>query len=100
MLALRLPEAIESRLTALAESTGRTKSFYAKEAILKHLDELEARYLPEYPATSPMDKEEHDRWFRKQVEQGLIEADKPDANWFSEEEVSEYLEQQIRLVSK
>lgn len=45
MLALRLPVEIEQRLEALAKKTGRSKSFYAREAILEHLDELEAGYL-------------------------------------------------------
>ena len=45
MLAIRLPEDIERRLTILANKTGRTKTFYAREAILEHLDELEDRYL-------------------------------------------------------
>ena len=45
MLALRLPEVIERRLTALAERTGRSKSFYAREAILEYLDDLEAAYI-------------------------------------------------------
>ena len=45
MLALRLPEEIERRLAALAKRTGRSKSFYAREAILEHLDDLEAVYL-------------------------------------------------------
>ena len=45
MLALRLPEEIERRLAALAKRTGRSKSFYAREAILEHLDNLEAEYL-------------------------------------------------------
>jgi RHH-type rel operon transcriptional repressor/antitoxin RelB len=39
MLALRLPEEIEIRLEKLAKSTGRTKSFYAREAIIEHLAE-------------------------------------------------------------
>lgn len=47
MLALRLPEEIENRLEALAKNTGRTKSFYAKEAILTHLEELEDAYMAE-----------------------------------------------------
>ena len=33
MLALRLSADIEARLDALAKATGRTKSFYAREAI-------------------------------------------------------------------
>ena len=45
MLAIRLPEDIEARLTALAAKTGRTKTFYAREAILSHLDDMEDAYL-------------------------------------------------------
>ena len=47
MLAIRLPEDIERRLDALAAATGRTKTFYAREAILEHLDNLEDLYLAE-----------------------------------------------------
>lgn len=47
MLAIRLPEDIERRLDALATATGRTKTFYAREAILEHLDDLEDIYLAE-----------------------------------------------------
>jgi RHH-type rel operon transcriptional repressor/antitoxin RelB len=46
MLALRLEE-IEEPLNNLARKTGRTKSFYAREAILEHLDNLEDIYLAE-----------------------------------------------------
>ena len=45
MLAIRLPADIENRLAALAAKTGRTKTFYAKEAILEHLDDIEDKYL-------------------------------------------------------
>lgn len=41
MLALRLPPEIEKRLDALARKTGRTKSFYAREAILRHIEDIE-----------------------------------------------------------
>ena len=47
MLAIRLPAEVERRLDALAKATGRTKTFYASEAILKHLDDLEDLYLAE-----------------------------------------------------
>ena len=47
MLAIRLPTDIEERLDRLAKATGRTKTFYAREAILEHLDELEDLYLTE-----------------------------------------------------
>ena len=45
MLALRLPPKIEKRLAALARKTGRTKSFYAREAILRHIEDLEDYHL-------------------------------------------------------
>ncbi len=47
MLAIRLPTEIENRLERLAKATGRTKTFYAREAILEHLDNLENLYLAE-----------------------------------------------------
>ncbi len=47
MLALRLPEEIEKRLTRLANITNRTKSYYAREAIIRHLTDLEDIYLAE-----------------------------------------------------
>lgn len=47
MLAIRLPESIEKRLDRLAKRTGRTKTFYAREAILAHLDDLEDIYQAE-----------------------------------------------------
>jgi RHH-type rel operon transcriptional repressor/antitoxin RelB len=45
MFAVRLPKEIEDRLEALASQTGRTKSFYARQAIVDHLDDLEDYYL-------------------------------------------------------
>jgi RHH-type rel operon transcriptional repressor/antitoxin RelB len=45
MLALRLPPDIEKRLDALAKKTGRTKSFYAREAILRQIEDIEDDYL-------------------------------------------------------
>lgn len=47
MLAVRLSEDVEERLEALAARTGRTKTFYAREAIEAHLDDLEDFYLAE-----------------------------------------------------
>lgn len=47
MLAIRLPPEIEQRLEKLARKTGRTKTYYAREAILKYLDDLEDLYLAE-----------------------------------------------------
>ena len=45
MLAIRLDPEIEQRLERLAEITGRTKTFYARQAILEHLEDLEDTYL-------------------------------------------------------
>jgi RHH-type rel operon transcriptional repressor/antitoxin RelB len=47
MLAIRLPQSIEKRLEKLARRTGRTKTFYVREAILEHLEDLEDLYLAE-----------------------------------------------------
>ncbi len=47
MLAIRLSEEMESRLETLAKRTGRTKTFYAREAIEQHLEDLEDLYLAE-----------------------------------------------------
>lgn len=44
---IRLPEGIEKRLEYLASQTGRTKSFYVKEAIVDRLNEIEDIYLSE-----------------------------------------------------
>lgn len=53
MLAIRLSSEIEKRLENLARRTGRTKTFYAREAILEHLDDLEDVYLAEQRLLKP-----------------------------------------------
>ena len=45
MIALRLPPEIEERLEALAKATGRSKSFYVREALIEHLEDMEDAYL-------------------------------------------------------
>jgi RHH-type rel operon transcriptional repressor/antitoxin RelB len=47
MIAIRLPQSIEKRLERLARRTGRTKTYYVREAILEHLEDLEDLYLAE-----------------------------------------------------
>lgn len=47
MIAVRLPAMVEKRLDRLAKRTGRTKSFYIREALLSHLDDLEDIYIAE-----------------------------------------------------
>jgi RHH-type rel operon transcriptional repressor/antitoxin RelB len=53
MLALRLQPEIEKRLARLAKKTGRTKSFYAREAIIEHLQDLEDYYLAKERIKNP-----------------------------------------------
>jgi RHH-type rel operon transcriptional repressor/antitoxin RelB len=45
MLALRLPPEIEQRLDVLAKKTGRSKSCFAREAILRQIEDIEDTYL-------------------------------------------------------
>src|SRR6185312_2313656 len=52
MLAIRLPEEVEKRLDALARRTGRTKTFYAREAIMAHLQDLESSHQTPAPRVS------------------------------------------------
>jgi RHH-type transcriptional regulator, rel operon repressor / antitoxin RelB len=59
MLAIRLPESIEKRLEKLARRTGRTKTYYVREAILQHLDDLEDIYLAERVLDRIRDGEEN-----------------------------------------
>jgi RHH-type rel operon transcriptional repressor/antitoxin RelB len=66
MLAIRLPDDIEARLAELAEKTGRTKTFYVREAILEHLDEMEDKYL----ALSRLEKPGK-RWTLDELEQDV-----------------------------
>jgi len=47
MLSIRLDPEIERRLSKLAKETGRTMSFYARELIESHIEDLEDRYLAE-----------------------------------------------------
>jgi len=44
-VSIRLPKDIEERLNRLAALTGRTKSYYLRELIMRGLDELEDYYL-------------------------------------------------------
>lgn len=47
MLSLRLPEELEDRLERLAKTTGRTKTYYAREAIEAYIQDLEDVYRAE-----------------------------------------------------
>lgn len=45
MIAIELDSKIEERLEQLAKKTGRSKIFFAREAIEQHLEDLEDYYL-------------------------------------------------------
>lgn len=66
MLAIRLPEEIEKRLATLAKRTGRTKTFYAKEAIIQYMDDLEDTYL----AVERLEQA-NKHWSQEELEQDL-----------------------------
>lgn len=53
MLAIRLQPELEERLSVLAKRTGRTKTFYARQAIVEHLEDLEDYYLAADAAKKP-----------------------------------------------
>lgn len=45
MLAVRLPKELEERLEYMAKKTGRSKSLFAREAIIENIEALEDYYL-------------------------------------------------------
>lgn len=47
MIGIRIPKSIGERLASLAQRTGRSKTYYIREAIIEHLDDLEDVYLAE-----------------------------------------------------
>lgn len=92
MLAIRLPQEIESRLENLARLSGRTKTFFAREALLTHLDELEAQYLPKLDTLDEDVKEALLSWkaFEETGEsiQWSTQAKPWIKSWFSENELN------------
>ena len=44
LLAIRVPSEIDDRLEALVQKTGRTKTYYVREAILRFLKDTEDTY--------------------------------------------------------
>ena len=45
MVSIRLDDELNQRLNKLAQQTGRTKTFYVREAVQEHLEALEDTYL-------------------------------------------------------
>ena len=71
MLAVRIPEAIQGRLDKLAKLTGRPKSFYVRQALETHLDEIEDTYTALYRLENPTR-----RWTLDELERGLDQQGK------------------------
>jgi RHH-type rel operon transcriptional repressor/antitoxin RelB len=63
MLAVRLPEEIEKRLEMLAKKTGRTKTYYVREAVINQLEDLEDIYLSLERLEKPSK-----RWSQEEIE--------------------------------
>jgi RHH-type transcriptional regulator, rel operon repressor / antitoxin RelB len=68
---VRLDAALKTKLEALSKSTQRSKSWLAAEAI--------AAYV------------EQEAWQIQQIEEAVRAANQPDAEWVSQEKVSEWL---------
>jgi RHH-type rel operon transcriptional repressor/antitoxin RelB len=66
MLAIRISQDIENRLQQLAQKTGRTKTYYAKEAILRFLEDMEDEYLALSRLETPTK-----RWTMDELEKGV-----------------------------
>jgi RHH-type rel operon transcriptional repressor/antitoxin RelB len=65
MLAIRISNDIEKRLQCLAQKTGRTKTYYAREAILRFIEDMEDEYLALSRLETPSK-----RWTLEELEQG------------------------------
>ena len=46
-VSLRLPTELVERISHLAETTGRSRTYYMQEAIKQHIDDLEDLYFAE-----------------------------------------------------
>ncbi len=66
MLAVRIPDEMETRLEKLAALTGRPKSYYVREALSAHLEEIEDTYTALYRLEHPAK-----RWTLTDLEKGL-----------------------------
>ena len=66
MLAIRLSHDIEDRLQHLSRRTGRTKSYYAREALLRFIEDMEDEYLALSRIETPTK-----RWTLDELEQGV-----------------------------
>jgi RHH-type rel operon transcriptional repressor/antitoxin RelB len=66
MFAIRLSPDIEKRLDELSKKAGRTKTYYAREAIIEYIDDMEDFYLASERLEHP-----GKRWSLAEVEKEL-----------------------------
>ncbi len=45
LIGIRIPKSVKDRLDTLARTTGRSRTFYIRQALIEHLDDLEDMYL-------------------------------------------------------
>tara|TARA_R110002124_G_scaffold126919_1_gene286763 strand:+ start:12421 stop:12639 length:219 start_codon:yes stop_codon:yes gene_type:complete len=65
-ITVRLGDSVEKRLDELAKLTGRTKTYYIRQALEEKLDEMEDLYMAEQRLEQP----EGERWSLEQLERG------------------------------
>lgn len=65
-ITVRLGEKLEKRLEELAKVTGRTKTYYVRQAIEEKLDEMEDIYVAQQRIEEPEGK----RWTLDELERG------------------------------
>lgn len=65
-ITVRLGAEVEKRLADLAKLTGRTKTYYIRQALEEKLDDMEDLYTAEHRLEQP----EGDRWSLEQLERG------------------------------
>lgn len=68
--AVRLPDELNERLMSLAKRTGRTTSWYMREALEEYIDEMEDIYLAEQTLLRVRRGEER-TWSLDEVEDDL-----------------------------
>ena len=74
MLAVRLPQELEDRLTALSASTGKSKSWYAREAIAEFIADWEDLAIVEQRLADHLAGKSKS-WTLEEVERNLGLAD-------------------------
>jgi RHH-type rel operon transcriptional repressor/antitoxin RelB len=55
-ISVRFEDDIEQRLTRLAKLTGRTKTYYIRQAVQEKLDDFEDRYIAEHRLEHPTER--------------------------------------------